>query len=451
MNNNNLRMTNQVLGSPVTQRGVTYCNGNPLIFSEYTVVYPDVVINALKRLYKEYNQAFIPLVEANREFTTDYQYCRTGLKQANCFVQIDMCGLTQQFLDTASMLSVDHVVEMVRNKIFEIENSLAVYQFLQNLFPGSEEESLFKQAFRAHLHKIQYIYNMPIALLAVTDQKYEEIKLSEFGKSKDELITSEEVKKASGFDCLLGPKEFKEHVKANNGKCKYLLYARTSDPLDKLKKPDFEVIHPLLSDPFLRSVIKTHSLTLNIDTPGACYSSLINDTKEYMPRMGMGYTATSPKDIFSHEFIEYLANGNAAKDYTGIYFSRLCEEYLLSCGVDSTEIRTGMVTLRGKPMKNAYGCYGHVSGLPIDKKFRDDLKSNLQKRGPYIIQPELKTPTECSLDGTLFTYIDRVFFATDGVDYDFIGGFRNFMPLDSSEGKRKRIHGNEKTVYAEIR
>ena len=332
--NTNLTTLDTVFSTPKAQQRVTYGNGDPLIFPDYTVIYPKVVLEALKKLYKEYNQAFKPLIEANREFPTDYGYCVGNGGPVNYFVQIDMLGLPSKFLDSVNTLSPETVYKTLRDGIFEIENSLAVYQFLQNLFPRKERDSFFKESFRASLDDIRRIYNMPIALLAVTDQKYEEMRQFEFGKANGEILTDKEVMEFSGFDCLLGPKEFKAHVEANHGKCHYLLYSRTSDPLEKLKKPDFEIYHPLLSNPIFRKIIKAYSLTINIDDPSANYASKINDTKEYMPAMNMGYVVSSQEDIFSKDFIDYLMKeGSNIFDKVNIRIIRLNTKLYVGGGV----------------------------------------------------------------------------------------------------------------------
>lgn len=442
-------MPHCVPGIPVVQQGRNPYIGTHLIFQDYTIMYPKRVLNALQILYQQYNRAFLPLVEANREHVLDYKYCMHNGLPVNYFVQIDMCGLPPEFLEKVDDLSDIEIMQTVRRSIFEIENSLAVYEFLQHLFP-SVDSSLFKSSFRKGLDGIRHMYGMPVALLAVTHQKYDEMRRFEFGKGEGEILTDEEVYEASGFDTLFGPDELKAHIESSGGQCGYLLYARTSDPLDKLKKPEFEVSHPLLSDPYLRRIIKEHALTLNIDNPQSTYLKKINDTKEYMPTLSMGYIASSIEDIVSTSFLAHSASGKSPAEYTGPYFSGQMYEYLVSCGISLAEIDSGTVALRCKPLKNAYGCYGHASGTIHESGFRTEVRSGLRKRGLYIVQPELQTPTIRDSTGTCFTYIDRIFFSTNGAECTFMGGFRNMIPTDSIEAKRRRIHGSSSTVYAQI-
>lgn len=222
---------------------------SPFLFlPAYKIYYPDVVIEALGNLYTEYNRAFGCLIEKNREWDTDYQHCMMGPhgSPVNFAVQIDMVGLPQGFLETAADVSENDMREVLRHSIFEIENSLAMYQVMEYIFSSDSRDSFFKRQFRASLDEIRQRFGMPIALLAATDQKYEAMKESEFGKSPQELLSDAEVMQFSGFDRFFGQQEFREYLAYTSGKCNYLLYARTSDPVAKLKKPDVNVEHPLL-------------------------------------------------------------------------------------------------------------------------------------------------------------------------------------------------------------
>lgn len=66
-------------------------------FSGHQIIYPEVVIRALGTLYQEYNKTFHSLVEANREWETDYRFCLSKGCPVNYGVQIDMSGLTKKF------------------------------------------------------------------------------------------------------------------------------------------------------------------------------------------------------------------------------------------------------------------------------------------------------------------------------------------------------------------
>lgn len=424
-----------------------------LVLPEYRTQYPEVVTKALGNLHAEYNQAFRPLVAANKEWDTDYQYClaQDGTP-INGWVQIDMVGLPDDFLKATPHLGEREVREVLRGKIFEIENSLAMYQLLEKIFSHNGQSTLFKKQFRASLDESRKKHNMPIALLAVTDQKFQAMRASEFGKSADEPLTDTEVMELSGFDRFFGPEEFKQYLTENGGRCDYLLYARTSDPVAKLKKPDLVVENPLLVDPEMRKIIKAHAITFNIDAPEMDPARRINDTKAYLPIMGMAHAVHSDSDIFSLEFTAYLSQSNPYAAYTSKdILSPQFATYLRSQGVDPAMVASGETMLRAKPMKGTYGCYGHVSGALSDKRFRQELRQNLRNRGDYVIQPEMKTPTIVNeKDRRAYTYIERVFLHTDGHNHRFMGGFRSLMPLGTTEANNGRNHGSKYTVWAEI-
>lgn len=421
----------------------------------YKIVYPRVVVDALADIYAEYNETFCTLVEQNKEWETDYQYCMREKSPVpvNFGVQIDMVGLPQSLLEATSCISIREVREVLRKRIFEIENSLAMYQLLEGIFRPDGDDSFFKKEFRASLARLKRRFKKPIALLAVTDQKYEAMRQSEFGKVGTEPLTDSEVTEMSGFDRFFGPRQFQEYVSSKRGKCDYLLYARTSDPVAKLKKPELVVEHPLLGDPTMRRIIKVHAVTINIDNPLWSVSDVrrVNDTKEYMLPMGLAFGARSQLDVFTPGFAAHLSAGKPYAEYSGDRFSSAFVKYLLEQGFSRQHIESGEVKLRCKPMKGTYGCYGHVTGFLRDSDFRTEFRNNIRKRGPYVIQPEMQIPVVINqADGQAYTYIDRNFLTTDGRNYRFMGGFRSLMPLHSIEAHKGRNHGNIETVWAEI-
>jgi len=321
-----------------------------------------------------------------------------------------------------------------------------MYQLLERIHSRDGEPSLFDKVFRSSLQLLREKYGKPIALLALTNQKYNSMKASEFGKSEEEQITDEEVKRLSGFDKLFGPQEFLEHLEENKGECKYILFVRASDPVEKLRKPKTTFSIPLLENPVTRRIIKANAITFNIDRPDepTISEARINDTKAYLPAMGMAYRVDTFEDVF--EEIIYRNNDPAL-----IKLNPGLREYLLSHGIDQQSVDSGYVRFRAKPMVGSYGCYGHVIVDTSDGDTRSELRKGLRERGPYVIQPEMITPliVDEATEQT-YTYIDRVFFATDGKVVTFMGGFRSLMPLDSIEAQKKRNHGNHSTVWAEI-
>ena len=440
------------LGSikPITDLKSTI--GPCLTLPDSKVQYPAVVREALVSLFNEYNRTFVPLVEKNREHPSDYRYAlgRENLP-INYFVQIDMVGLTPRFLETAAKSGENAVRENIRRGVFEIENSIAMYQLLENVFARSGGDSLFKLGFRNALDGIRTNHGKPIALLALTEEKLNGMRETEFGKRAGEHLTDAEVRELSGFDALLGPDQFRKHLADNNGECGYLLYVRASDPVAKLESPALQVAHPLLDDPMLRQVIKANAITLNIDAPEFAPQRRINDTKGYMQPMGMGLEISSLEDVVVIPPVNERSKGNQKLELTAEMVSDPLKGYLQQSTVSLQDLLSGEVLLRAKPLQGTYGCYGHVRGALSDSKFRSEVRRGLRQRGTYLIQPEVVTPVVTNLDdGVSYTYIDRNFLAYSNGNVRFLGGFRTMIPLDSVEAKRGRIHGSRGTVYREI-
>jgi len=413
----------RLLGDIVERRDIKSSLGPFRILPEYRTTYPNIVVEALRDLYNKYNRAFAPLVEKNREWETDYQYCSIEGAPVNWIVQIDMVGLDDDFLRRAKEMSVEEVREILRRQIFEIENSIAVYSLLEGFFSRDGQSSYFKTRFRAVLDYLRRRFGRPIALLAVTDEKYHAMKASEFGKRWDEQLNDEEVFALSGFDRFFGPSEFRQHVEENGGMCQYLLYARTSDPVRKMQYPKSLVRHPLLGESEIRRLIKENVLTFNVDAPDMEYARRINDTKEYMPPIGMAFQIATMEDLRSPA----------------------CEDFLRAQGFDKPKA----ALLRCKPAKGTYGCYGHVARIMRDGS--NALARGLEQWGDYVVQPEMTTPIVINeTDGGAYTFIDRNFFGMVNGHSEFLGGIRNLMPAASVEASKGRIHGNTSAVYAEI-
>ena len=399
-------------------------------FPGLRILYPEVVVMALVALYEEYNRAFGPLVEANCEWGTDYQYCLGSEGPVNFAVQIDMIGLDDEFLQKAANMPVEEICEIFRRQIFEIENSLALYHLLDRICDRDGKRSFYSRRTRAMLESLRGRFSKPIALLAVTHQKHVAMRATEFGKMEGEPLSDAEVFELSGFNKLFGPEEFREHVTTNGGVPQYLLYVRASDPVEKLKRPDIRVEHPLLEDPEMRRIIKQFAITLNVDNPAWPIGDLrrINDTKEYMPPMGMAFKIVGEAGLYSAEFAKYLR----------------------SVGVDPESVAKGQRALRAKPAQGTYGCYGHERGPITEGEFRRRVRYGIRQRGSYLVQPEHCAPVVLNTwDGREYAYIDRVFFGMLDSP-QFLGGFREFLPADSQEAKAGRLHGNRDTIFAEI-
>jgi len=427
-----LNATLQDLGPRIVRHDID-SEGPYQVHPEYVTRYPETVTKALGNLYAEYNSAFTRVIGDNSEWPTDYQYCFDHNGQPiNYFVQIDMVALEEDFLEYSKTAPEEDVREYLRRSIFEIENSLAKYNLLSRIFDDGYNPTYFGNEFRAGLSDLRERFGKPIALLAVTEPKYEAMKVSELGLGIDDTVTNDHVYSATGFDTFLGPQDYKELVR-NGWQNEYLYYARTSQPIANLRKPGSMMVESLLDDPYYRQQIRANTVTLNIDDPewGIGDRRKINDTKIYIPLMGMGIEVSS---------IDELAPDSEK-------LLRLLYEH----GYDLSNTDTREIMLRAKPFDDSYGCYGHVRGRVRDKEFKQNLKRGLRERGRYIIQPEFTTPTIVDpASGTGYTYIDRNFFSFTAGRPIFMGGFRSLMPVDTMEAKKGRIHGNGSTVWSPI-
>jgi len=401
----------QTIGQPTTiELGVRTLE----FLQDYQVKYPQNVVDALGILFSEYNQAFTTLIDANREWGTDYQYAfQVSENPINFMVQIDMVGLNGEYLTKAQDMDPEFIAEDLRRKIFEIENSIADYGYLKAV--GVDISPV--------LDGIREKYQRPIALLATTNRKYQEMRVAEFGEAKEgEIVDSEKVKDLSGFDVFWGPDEFQRFLDANGGQCDYLLYVRSSAPKTQLRNPQSRELQPLLSNPQLREIIKANAITFNVDNPrfplGA--AQRINDTKLYMPQVGMGYPIYCITDLETERFRDFLR-----------------------------DIGSEDPIVRAKPALESYGGYGQIRGN-IGPQFMRELNSVMRMRGPYILQDEKQNSRIVNENGTEYVYIDRNYLGWCNGEVMYLGGERTLMPVTSQEVRSGRVHANEDAVLANI-
>lgn len=380
---------------------------------DYRVKYPQSVVDALAILFREYNMAFELLVSENREWDTDYQYAfQRPNSPVNIMVQIDMVGLNDEYLKEAQKMDPVRVAQDLSRKIFEIENSIADYGYLKAV--GVD--------IRPALNDIREQYGRPIALLATTARKYQEMRIAEFGEpSTGAVVDREKVKDLSGFDVFWGPDEFQKYLE-RNGACDYLLYVRSSAPKTQLRNPGVREAQPLLQNAKFRKVIRTNAITFNVDNPSSPLGARgrINDTKLYMPQIGMGYPVYCITDLATSEFKNFLK-----------------------------EIGGEKPVVRAKPALESYGGYGQLRG-PINPQFMSDLNLAMKMRGPYILQNEKPNTRIIDENGTEFVYIDRNYLGWSKGNIIFLGGERTLMPAYSQEARSGRVHANDEAILANI-
>jgi hypothetical protein len=93
-----------------------------------------------------------------------------------------MRGLPDSTLQKIETMSDGQAVTELRKGMFEIENSLAMYGLLNDIFSKEGKMSYFKERFGASLDMLRQKHGKKIALLAVTEEKYKAMRESEFGK-----------------------------------------------------------------------------------------------------------------------------------------------------------------------------------------------------------------------------------------------------------------------------
>lgn len=422
------------------------------------------ITGALSDIYREFQDAF-DLPDGHRENDTDYRYC-LGSGSPMMAVQIDMAGLTAEEMAEIETKSPDEAREFIRGKIFEIEGSIAGYGILGGLFSDA-----WGKEWQAALDRVREAYQKPILLLAPTEQKYRGMLGFEFGLSEEEIAsgvrpTREQIKETTGFDDFYGPDEYREYLDnaprdENDLPVDHpLLYVRASDPVEKLKNPNVAVEHPLFSDKWTRRVTRAFTLTPNIDDPDSPKSQHINDTKSYMPALGLGVEVSPDKQGFDSWKAGAGDGAGSLKMVGENEDNQTIEEirtFLESRGIDP---ESDDYKLRFKPTVDAYGGYGHFSipfenGHPVNGKKLKKLLKNIDERGSYIMQPELNTRERHDpATGMTHREIFRIFLSTDPRDGEIrpMGAFVNSIPVTSQEikGSVERVHGNGGAVFREI-
>ncbi|GIW68251.1 MAG: hypothetical protein KatS3mg099_199 [Candidatus Parcubacteria bacterium] len=201
---------------------------------------------------------------------------------------------------------------------------------------------------------------------------------------------------------------------------KGMLQPRTSRPLSWLRSPDASY-RDSLSDLGLRREVTTRSQVPNVDDPAWSLwdPRVVNDSKA-------PYISLIEANVI-HEVDNLFSSSNPP-----------------------------LRAMRAKPLRAHFGGYGHLTIPPCGgkkkKKALQELRRELKRRGPYLLQPEHTPPSDYIPEVGRCKYIDRVFCSLSRGDlrWKWVGGFRCFMPESSYEVKKNRIHGNRETIWALI-
>ena len=390
----------------------------PFLFApEYVTTVPLPVVNAIGELVEMNTDTFAHFVSRNTEGDR-LAYQHTVVPQRGMvepFFQVDMVAINQQLLTDAPLLEPSEIVQQLKQTIFEFEPNLAMYELIQT-FGGA---GALGRNFRADLDILRQRHGKPIAILAPTKEKFAAVLFTEFGVHDSQEVSPETlrqiVQESSGFDTVLGPDDFINHLNERNGDCDFLLYVRPSDPVAKLKDPTTTVDEPLLGDDQIRMIIRRNAITLIIDNPewGMTDPRRIKDSKVALPLLGMGQSIRTANHL-----------------------------HLLDSG-------SGL--LRAKPRAGVFGAYGQKIIDGKNEAHRAWLGEKIQKRGPYIVQPEME-PTMIVDPATAerFLAMDRMFFSMVSGRSTFMGGIRILIPVESSNARNGRLHGSDDMISAPI-
>ncbi len=432
----------------------TASNGQP----EGVVEYPQSIIESIQRNLSRYSETYAMLVNRDRSFNDTPSAYEVGDSDEGNFInlgiQVDMAGLPKAILDIADQLSEAVLDQFILERVFEFENSLAMYNFMRLIFSDDDRNSTFRDVFDGLLQKTREVHgNKRIVIATLNEQKYEAIRTGELGLlPNDPDLDQSEIQERIGFDDVYSPQRLKDHLftiklikeqirdAEQNGDHELLptlrsrlqeadnviFYSRASLPVAKLGDPKVKIEFPeIVGDSELLDILRERSLTPNLDTPiSRNYLLPLNDTKEYTELMDMMYVVRDYRDIFSEEVIEQIDANQLRKDrpanqdplswaiktfvdvrnrslnkgevidMTSILNPRFIG-YLNRKGF---EIKQGNL-LRTKPLTESYGAYGHEQITLLTKTGGLSLAAintilrEVNARGPMAIQPEIIAPT----------------------------------------------------------
>lgn len=476
------------LGSPEIVRTIPSLSFTPngeLIRAEFNrfpekIFYPPKVVEAFRIILDRYTDSFDQIVKTRQAQEDGDCYLPANFdgRYFNFGFQIDLVGLPPQLLDELNTRTLEEIVMVLVDRIYEIENSLAMYGLMRGIFSQNparySSENFFGVNFNRAVETWEQHHGIPLVLGAVTEEKYKAMLLSEFGEDNEGVLTTEKIKELSGFSGFWGPRELERRIKDGSIE-NVAIYARTSYPPQWQKKPSLRLEIPLTENPETLDAIRSRAVTFNVDNQrevnwyldnldqleliydhvrdrgnfflqyrwkpdGSIYNpNFLNDTKEALVRMGLGYPFGNVDSIIQEVVVS--VGGRQIKTY------RLNPVVSSALGIPPDAL------IRAKPLLLHYGCYGHVRGPLTDGDVRSELKRNLAMRGPYMLQGE-KPPTVIinESDDRKYQIIHRVFFAYDPRKqrYQFVGGLLNALPDDSEEVRRGRIHGNKNAVWGLI-
>lgn len=441
----------------------------PLALRDYKISYPSSLIEGYRIACERYDRHFRRVVERHKTWRSDYQYAPFTLA-----FQVDGPAYSDQFLQQAENMSPEVLAQFITHRVFEFESNIAAYGLNGRLWPDGTTNRTWHEA----LENIRKRTGKKIAVVAGTEQKLDEMVRYEMGVTRDQLVSEAAVREATGFDAFLGPGDLTRIYDQYQGNdCPYAFFGRTSRPKSWLRDPGSPVDEGIFAQPEILRYVRAFALTHNFDDPNlpSFHPERIMDTKEALVSSGAAYQVTAPGDIYSAEYLDYLAkNGidpiditegcltKSQKNKFGVLsltfpssnlLSKSLIDHLYSRGSDPAQVASGEQKVRAKPMRQHYGIYGHQTGFLNRAKFLNELMEQIRIRGDYIIQPEFANLqiVGSSSPGNSYVAIDRVFFVR-GVDGELtpMESCRSLMPVESLDGKKNNVHEGASTRCARI-
>lgn len=399
---------------------------------DHKVMYPKNVLDALYQIY----------LESNQYLSKRYPYCRDDNgKPISHWLQIDIQGLSTAFLTEAEHCSQECILHALRPYIHGINNIVDVHPtFEQNV---SNESSC--KTFRDSLDFLRQKFGMPIARLATTDFEFQEICRNDLRLSSLQQPTDHAVKGITGFDAILNPSQFVNHLRSNKGTSKYLLY---------VKKPTYyyDSCDSLLLDRDIRRAIRQHSLTQEIHHPFLAHEKYHQQNTRLMMSMGVGMLCRSAKDLFTDEFLLTQTWGVRADELIedlGIdVLKSEFKTYLINHHTQPESVVRGMKKILATPIFDGRKkmCMSFSKDVHIKK-----LLSSFRTYGEHMLQTYNPLSTLVNSDtGISYQYFDRIFMCLKEGKPSFMYGLRPFIPLLTNIQDVVHIYNDHQVIWCKI-
>ena len=204
----------------------------PQALREYTINYPETLIEAYRIACDNYDRRYMDVVERHKQWPTDYQYAPHTL-----VYQVDGPAYSDEFLEYAFHQTPETLAEFINARAFEYEPNVAMYGLNGRLWPEGSTNQTWNEA----LEIIRKSTGKKVAVLAVTEEKLREMLISELGINEITKLPEETIRDLTGFDAFMGPNDLlKQYAKHGGEESDYVYFGRTSRPKSWLRNPTTE-------------------------------------------------------------------------------------------------------------------------------------------------------------------------------------------------------------------